>query len=81
MVQSFDVQSFDDVKFEILPQLNTVNEISLRPGDTLVAKLDQEKWDLNNAEVIYEILAKAFPKNQILVLFDGIELEVIKNAI
>ena len=74
------VQSFDDVKFEILPQLNTVNEISLRPGDTLVAKLDQEKCDLNDAEVIYKILDKAFPKNQILVLFDGIELEVIKNA-
>ena len=74
------VQSFDNVKFEILPQLNTVNEISLRPGDTLVAKLDQEKWDIENAEVIYNILAKAFPKNQILVLFDGIELEVIKNA-
>ena len=74
------VQSFDDIKFEILPQLNTVNEISLRPGDTLVAKLDQEKWDTNDAEIIYEILAKAFPKNQILVLFNGIELEVIKNA-
>jgi hypothetical protein len=75
------VQSFDDVKFEILPQLNTVNEISLRPGDTLVVKLDQEKWDVEGAEIIYEVLAKAFPKNQILVLFDGIELEVIKNAI
>lgn len=75
------IQSFDDIKFEILPQLNTINEISLRPGDTLVAKLDQEKWDVESAEVIYNILAKAFPKNQILVLFDGIKLEVIKNAI
>ena len=75
------VQSFDNIQFEILPKLHTANEISLRPGDTLVAKLDQEKWDLDSAEVIYEILAKAFPKNQILVLFDGIELEVIKNAV
>ena len=75
------VQSFDNIEFEVLPQLNTTNEINLRPGDTLVAKLDQEKWDVESAEVIYEILAKTFPKNQILVLFDGIELEVIKNAI
>ena len=75
------VQSFDNIEFEILPKLNTINEISLRPGDTLVAKLDQEKWDINDAESIYNILAKTFPKNQILVLFNGIELEVIKNAI
>ena len=75
------IQSFDNIEFEILSKLNTTNEISLRPGDTLVAKLDQEKWDLNDAEAIYKILEKAFPKNQILVLFNGIELEVIKNAI
>ena len=68
-------------KFEILPELKVTNEISLRPGDTLIAKLDQEKWDVEGAEVIHEVLARAFPKNQILILFDGIELEVIKNAI
>ena len=75
------IQSFDNIEFEILSKLNTTNEISLRPGDTLVAKLDQEKCDLKDAEVIYKILDKAFPKNQILVLFDSIELEVIKNEI
>lgn len=75
------VQSFDNIKFEILPELKVTNEISLRPGDTLAAKLDQEKWDVEGAEVIHEVLARAFPKNQILILFDGIELEVIKNAI
>lgn len=75
------VQSFDNIEFEILPKLNPINEISLRLGDTLVAKLDQEQWDLDDAQSIYEILVQAFPKNQILVLFKGIELEVIKNEI
>lgn len=80
MVQRIDNQKVE-MEIEIVPKLRYPKEISLNPGDTLVAKVDQDMWDIEDAQRFYEILEKAFPNNQILVLFKGVELEVIKNEL
>ena len=79
MIQRIDNQKVE-MEIEIVPKLRYPKEISLSPGDTLVAKIDQDLWDIEDAQRFYEILEHAFPNNSILVLFKGVDLEVIKNA-
>lgn len=80
MIQIIDSQKVE-MEIEIVPKLRYPKEISLSPGDILVAKVDQDMWNLEDAQKFYEILEQAFPNNQILVLFKGVELEVIKNEL
>lgn len=68
---------FEGVEFQIIPKLKEFNELSLSPGDTLVAFVDREKWTIDNAQEFYNFFQKAFPHNNICVLFDGVELGVI----
>lgn len=79
MVKTIDTLQVE-LELEIIPKLKQSKEFSLSPGDTLVAKIDQDLWDIEDAQRFYEILEQAFPNNQILVLFKGVDLEVIKNA-
>lgn len=54
-------------------------ELSLRQSDTLVIKFDQDTWDLDTASEIVQQIAKAYPQNNILTIFNGMELGVIHN--
>ena len=73
------VEKFDKIKdYSVIPKLKPFNEISLSDGDTLAAFMD-EKWDINDAQDIYDLLKKTFPENKILILLNGIELGVIKH--
>ena len=73
-----DIQEYSDIiEIQIIPKLKEFNELSLSPGDTLVAFVDHEKWTMDNAQEFYNLLQKAFPHNNICILFDGIKLGVI----
>lgn len=68
------------VNVQIIPKLKEFNEVTLSPGDTLVAFVDHEIWDIENAQEFYNLLQKTFPNNNICVLFDGIELGVVHET-
>ena len=73
-----DIQEYSDtIEIQIIPKLKEFNELSLSPGDTLVAFVDHKKWTLDNVQEFYNLLQKIFPNNNICILFDGIELGVI----
>lgn len=75
------IQEKDEpVAVNIIPKLTPHSEMFLSPGDTLVAFIDHEKWDMNDAQEFYKLLERTFPNNAICVMFDGIELGVIKNG-
>ncbi len=69
----------EPVEVTIIPKLVPHNELTLSPGDTLVAFIDSEKWDMNDAQQFYNLLEKTFPYNSICIMFDGVELGVIKH--
>lgn len=69
----------ETIKVSIIPELSPCDKISLSPGDTLVAFIDKEKWDINDAQHFYNLLKKTFPNNNICIMFDGVKLGVIKN--
>jgi RNA binding exosome subunit len=81
MIHSIEDNSkiIQELQVQIVPKLKSVDAISLSSGDTLVALVDHNIWDISEAEQFYKILEQTFPKNNILILFDGIELKVIKN--
>lgn len=70
----------ESMVINIIPKLTPYNEISLSPGDTLVAFIDSQKWDMNDAQEFYRLLRKTFPNNNICIMFDGVELGVVRNA-
>lgn len=69
----------EPVTINIIPKLTPCNEISLSPGDTLVAFIDSQKWDMEDAQQFYNLLKKTFPYNSICIMFDGVELGVIRH--
>ena len=68
-----------EVEITIIPKLREYNSISLSPGDTLLVHVDQDIWDLSDAQSFYDLFSKSFPNNNIVVTFKGIEIGVVKE--
>lgn len=51
--------------------------LTLRPNDTLIVKINQDFFDINEAQQILRNIKQCFLKNDVLCIFNGIELEVI----
>ena len=69
MVKSFEVMQIQD--------FFTIPELTLLKGDTLVIRFNQDLWDLDEAEILSKNIARNFPNNKILVIFNGMELGAI----
>lgn len=66
------VKSFEDI------QQNQI--LTLKPGDILTIKIDNDIWDLDSANQILEQMITAIPEGvNIMTYFNGIEIGVIKN--
>ena len=66
------VKSFEDI------QQNQI--LTLKPGDILTIKIDNDIWDLDSASQILEQMMTAIPEDvNIMTYFNGIEIGVIKN--
>ena len=66
------VKSFEDI------QQNQI--LTLKPGDILTIKIDNDIWDLNSASQILKQMMTAIPKGvNIMTYFNGMEIGVIKN--
>lgn len=72
------VIAIDDV--DIVHRLNEHKEFSLSSGDTIVAKVDVNELDIEEIQAAHNMLEKAFPHNNILILNKNIELEVYRHA-
>ena len=75
------VEKINEVEMEltIVPKLKECNLISLSPGDTIVLHIDDDKWDLDNAQEFYKLFEKSFPNNNIMVMFKGVDIGVIRE--
>ena len=66
------VKSFEDM------QQNQI--LTLKPGDILTIKIDNDIWDLDSASQILEQMITAIPEGvNVMTYFNGIEIGVIKN--
>ena len=66
------VKSFEDI------QQNQI--LTLKPGDILTIKIDNDIWDLDSANQILEQMITAIPEDvKVITYFNGIEIGVIKN--
>ena len=79
MVKSISTENEILLEVNIIPKLKEYNNLILSEGDTLVMYVDSEKLGVNEAQTLFNQVEKAFPRNNILLMFDGIELGVIKR--
>ena len=56
-------------------------QLSIDKGDTIILKVDQEKIDFDLAAQCAKQIVNLYPDNPILMLFDGITIEVIRNKL
>lgn len=56
-------------------------QLSIDKGDTIILKVDQEKIEFDIAAQCVKQMANLYPDNPILMLFDGITIEVIRNKL
>ena len=56
-------------------------QLSINKGDTIILKVDQEKIEFDIAAQCVKQMANLYPDNPILMLFDGITIEVIRNEL
>ena len=68
-----------EVEVTIIPKLTPYSEISLTQGDTLVIHIDNRIWDLNDAQNIYTVFRDNFPDNKIMIVFNGVKIEVVRE--
>ena len=56
-------------------------QLSIDKGDTIILKVDQEKIEFDIAAQCVKQIANLYPDNPILMLFDGITIEVNRNEL
>ena len=56
-------------------------QLTIDKGDTIILKVDQEKIEFDIAAQCVKQMANLYPDNPILMLFDGITIEVIRNKL
>ena len=56
-------------------------QLSIDKGDTIILKVDQEKIEFDIAAQCVKQIANLYPDNPILMLFDGITIDVIQNKL
>lgn len=71
------VQSFDKEEFIFLSP--NIASISLKDGDTIVLRVDNEIWDLDVISQFHENISNCFPKNNVLTILNGMEIGVINR--
>lgn len=72
------IKSFDSIPINRI-QIDKITDMTLNKGDTLVLKFDQDIWELNEATQMANIIMKAYPNNNIITIFKGMELGVIHH--
>lgn len=65
--------------FDKIPISDKVLDLNLKSNDTLVVKINQDIWDIEEAHKLVKLIAQNFPKNNIITVFNGVELGVIHN--
>ena len=56
-------------------------QLSVDKGDTIILKVDQEKIDFDLAAQCAKQIANLYPDNPMLILFDGMTIDVIRNKL
>ena len=56
-------------------------QLSIDKGDTIILKVDQEKIEFDIAAQCVKQMANLYPDNPILMLFDGMTIDVIRNKL
>ena len=53
--------------------------LTISENDTIVIEVDQDRFDITEAQQIIKIWEEAYPKNKIMLTFKGIEIKGIIN--
>ena len=68
-----------NITYNVIPKLKPHKEWDLQMGDTIIFNLDDEVWDADTAEQIYEIMSQSFPDNNIITLLGDNKITVLKD--
>lgn len=64
----------------IIPIEQSPFVLSIHPGDTIVFQVDQNEFDLGEAQELCNFYSDIFKENNVMMTFKGIEIKgVIKN--
>ena len=61
-------------------EIAEIKRINLKPDDVLVFDFKESKMPLENLNTISKNLNSMFPNNKILMIYNGIELQVMNNG-
>jgi hypothetical protein len=64
--------------FEIEPGI-IISKLDLKENDVILITIDIDKYDLEEAYNIFEMIVKAFPDNKVVATFKGIEISKLKE--
>ena len=63
-----------NLKDDIRPYHLTISE-----NDTIIIEIDQDRFDIAEAQQIIEMWKREYPKNKIMLTFKGIEIKGVIN--
>ena len=52
-------------------------KLELQKNDTLIVEIDQDIFDINEAQELFNIISNAYPENKILCTFKGLKIKGI----
>ena len=68
-------------KLEKIDNFKDIHTSYLRKGDVIVIKIDQDIWDISDAQKIVESIADTFVDNDILCMFKGVDISIIRRQL
>ena len=64
--------------FEIEPCI-VLSKLDLKKNDVIIVTIDIDKYDIEEAYDIFEIVQKSFSDNMVVATFKGIEINKLKE--
>lgn len=53
--------------------------LTISKNDTIIIEIDQDRFDITEAQQIIEMWKREYPKNKIMLTFKGIEVKGVIN--
>lgn len=67
---------YSDIEMEVIAKVKPKSEPDIEDGDIIKVIIDSNKYNMDDAKDVFETCKKSFPNNKVILMYDGIDLQV-----
>lgn len=70
---------YSDIEMEVIARVKPKSAPDIEDGDIIKVVIDTDKYTIEDARDMFETCKRFFPNNTVILMYDGIDLQVERN--